>query len=56
MKNSPIMRDSKGCAELRISTNAQLTISCDSDVLRRFGRTSRINGIVYRPTDEVAPR
>lgn len=52
----PIIRDSNGCAELRTRTRAQLTINCESDVLCRVGRTSRMNGIVYRPTDEVASK
>ena len=33
--NLPIIRLSSGRAELKINTNAQLSINCDSDVLRR---------------------
>lgn len=51
-----MIRDSNGWAELRISRNAQLTINWESEVLLRFGLTIRINGIVYSPTDDVAPR
>jgi hypothetical protein len=53
---SPRILDSNGNAELMIKTSAQLAINCDSDVFLRLGRVFRINGIVYRPTNDVTPK
>lgn len=54
IQNIPKILDNNGNAELSIRTNAPLTISCDNDVLCRCGRMLCINGIVYKPTVDVA--
>lgn len=56
VSNSPNILDSRGNAELRMTTNAPLTINCDNEVFRRCGRMDCINGIVYSPTADVAAK
>lgn len=55
-RNLPSILDSRGNAELRITTNAPFTINCDSEVFRRCGRIDCMNGIVYSPTADVAAK
>lgn len=51
--DSPNILDSSGKAELNVRRKAQFTINCDNELNLRLGLTFFINGIVYRPTNEV---